>query len=733
MRQGARRMVWAGVGAAVFAAAVACSGAAAAPPAIAQEIGEGIARFGGEGVPVDATAGPRSFAVVAPLEVRGPAPAGWALTPEFGLEDGRQVVTIDVPDGTSLYGTGEVAGPLLRNGRTTVTWNTDAFGYDETTPSLYQSHPWVFGVRPDGSAFGVLADTTWRCEIDLTSDIVFRADPGAEPFQVIVIDRDSPEEVLTALSELVGTMPMPPLWALGYHQCRYSYFPEARVRDIAAGFRERDIPCDVIWFDIDYMDEYRVFTFDTERFPDAKKLNEDLHGQGYHTIWMIDPGVKREEGYFVYDSGSEEGGAGNHWVQTRSGEIYVGDVWPGACVFPDFTRPETRTWWAGLYEGFMAQGIDGVWNDMNEPAIFNVPSKTMPEDNWHRGGEGIPPGPHAKYHNVYGMLMAMATRDGIREANPDKRPFVLTRAGFLGSHRYAATWTGDNSAEWDDLEASIPMVLNLGLSGQPFAGPDIGGFIGNGDGEMFARWMGVGALLPFARGHTGKGNIDKEPWAFGPEVEEACRLALQRRYVLLPYYYTLFEEAARTGLPVVRPAFFADPTDPALRSEDDAFLIGSDLLVEPFVTPDRDRAVVLPRGANDGSAWRRITLTSEKDHPDLPRLYIRAGAIIPTGPVIEHTGELIDEETGSMLYPLTLLVALDDNGRAEGVLYEDAGDGRAHRGGDFRRTRYIAERRGRELKFSMERIGGRMAESDRPIRARVIAPDGTEEEIVIAE
>jgi alpha-glucosidase len=709
--------------------------AGGAPPAIAQDIGEGMVRFGAEGTPVDPGAGARSFALVAPPEVRGPAPAGWALTPDFSIVDGEQVVTLDVPEGTSLYGTGEVAGPLLRNGRQTVCWNTDAYGYDETTPSLYQSHPWVLGVRPDGSAFGVLADTTWRCEIDLSSGVVFRATEGTEPFEVIVIDRESPQAVMLALGGLIGTMPMPPLWALGYHQCRYSYYPESRVREIATGFRDRDIPCDVIWFDIDYMDGYRIFTFDKDRFPDPQGLNDDLHGQGFHTIWMIDPGVKCEEGYFVYDSGT----AGDHWVKAAGGEDYVGDVWPGACVFPDFTRVQTRQWWAGLYGDFMAQGVDGVWNDMNEPAIFNVPSKTMPLDNWHRGGAeaGVklnrePAGPHARYHNVYGMLMAMATREGIQQARPEKRPFVLTRAGYLGSQRYAATWTGDNSAEWDDLEASIPMVLNLGLSGQPFCGPDIGGFIGNGDGEMFARWMGIGALLPFSRGHTGKGNIDKEPWAFGPEVEETCRLALQRRYVLLPYTYTLFHEASQTGMPVARPVFFADAADPALRSEDDAFLIGADLLVEPFVTPDRDRAVVLPEGARNGSKWRRITLIGEGDHPDLPKLYARVGSIIPTGPVVESTNELLGDDGEGMEYPLTLIVTLDENGAAEGVLYEDAGDGLAYRTGGFRLTKYIAETNGGRLSLGVQRLGGNLAEPERPIRARVIAPDGTEETIVIA-
>lgn len=623
-----------------------------------------------------------SPAVVVPQQAVPGRPTTNAAPTFFVAEDGRFGARIATEPGTSLYGTGEVAGPLLRNGRVTVCWNTDAYGYTIENPSLYQSHPWVLAVRADGTAFGVLADTTWRCTIDLRDGIVFLGE-GA-PYPVYVIDGAGPKDVLQVLARLTGTMPLPPKWALGYHQCRYSYNPEARVREIADGFRSRRIPCDVIWFDIDYMDGYRVFTFDSSQFPDPKKLNADLGAMGFERIWMIDPGVKTEPGYFVYDQMIAKDLA----VRTASGEVYKGEVWPGMCVFPDYTRPDVRAWWAGLYGDFMATGVSGVWNDMNEPAVFNVPSKTMPEDNRHGGGAWdyggtLPPGPHLRYHNVYGMLMAKGTFDGILAARPDKRPFVLTRAGYMGSHRYAATWTGDNSAEWDDLEDSISMALNLGLSGQPFSGPDIGGFNGNGpggaeNGRLFARWMGLGALLPFARGHTGKGNIDKEPWAFGPEVERACRLALERRYRLMPYLYTLFHEASETGLPVARPLFFADPADPALRSEDDAFLLGDALLVACRVTPLGDRAVVMPKGR-----WTRIELVGEGRHPDLPDLYLREGAILPCGPVMEWTGQ-------KPLDPLTLYVSLNDRGVAQGELYEDEGDGFGYREGRSRRTLFNA-------------------------------------------
>jgi alpha-glucosidase len=673
-----------------------------AAQAVAQEKGEGkmvlgatgIARFVEKGV--DPASFAPSIALARPRETKGDAGADIKAAPLFWTSpDGRSCVRVDIDAGTSLYGTGEIAGPLLRNGRKSVCWNTDAYGYTDVNPSLYQSHPWVLAVRADGTAFGVLADTTWKCEIDLTGaekgpsasgSIIFRGEGGAAgKFPVYIIDRASPQEVVQGLSELIGTMPMPPMWAIGYHQCRYSYNPESRVREIAKEFRDRHIPCDVIWFDIDYMDGYRVFTFDKSQFPDPKKLNDDLGTQGFHRIWMIDPGVKAEKGYSVFDQVMAKDLA----VKNAKGELYKGEVWPGWCVYPDYTRSDVRSWWAGLYGDFIGKGVSGVWNDMNEPAVFNVKSKTMPEDNLHKGGDWengtvLPPGPHLKYHNVYGTLMAKGTYDGIKAAAPDARPFVLTRAGYIGSQRYAATWTGDNSAEWDDLEASVSMVANLGLSGQPFCGPDIGGFNGNGDAKLFARWMGVGSLLPFCRGHTGKGNINKEPWAFDPEVEQTCRLALERRYRLLPYLYTQFWEAHTTGMPVLRPLFFADPKDPALRSEDDAFLIGSDLLVVPQLSPDRDRTPVMPKGI-----WNEVQLVDEGPHPDLPKLYARGGSIIPLGPVVEYVGQKLPEYTKSAP-PLTIIISLDEQGMASGSIYEDDGDGFGYTKGAYSLRTFFA-------------------------------------------
>ena len=684
------------------------TGASAAPALpLAELIAERTVRFHADAAARDAAA--PSLALAEPRSALGPAPAGFAVSPAFLRIAGRAAWRVDVEPGTSLYGTGEVPGPLLRDGRAVTCWNFDAFGYSEQTPHLYQSHPWVLAVRADGSAFGLLADTTWRCRVDLSHGVLFVAE--GPPFPLIAIDGDSPQDVVRGLARLIGTLPLPPFWALGYHQCRYSYYPDARVLEVAREFRARHIPADVIWLDIDYMDRHRSFTFHPVFFPSPARMTAELRKLEFRTVAIIDPGVHRQAGYEVYDQGQ----ALDAWVQAAGGGPAVGRVWPGDCVFPDFTRAEVRRWWGDLYGPFLARGIDGVWNDMNEPAVF-TDSKTLPLDALHRADPELGgAGQHARYHNVYGMLMARATREGVLEARPNRRPFVLSRANYLGGQRYAAAWTGDNLADWQHLDWSIPMALNLGLSGQPFAGPDIGGFAGDGDGRLFARWMGFGALLPFARGHTGSGSADKEPWAFGEQTEATCRAALRRRYRLLPYLYTLFHEASRDGLPVVRPLFFADPGDPALRAADDAFLLGADLLVAARTLPDGEPGgpgFRPPRGD-----WRRVDLgVGDAGDADLPTLFLRAGAIVPLGPDVEWTAaSRLDER-------LELLVCLDESGRAEGTLYEDAGDGHGFARGEYRLSRLTARREGGEVKVEARVIGGDWPTSKRRLVVRVANP-----------
>ena len=645
------------------------------------------------------------------------------------FQDGASLSTaeLDAPVGTSFYGTGEVTGPLLRNNTTIGLWNTDNFNWHRENGSrLYQSHPWVLGVRPDGTAFGVLFDTIWMSRLTC-GDHDIKLQSQGPPFRVFVIDRASPEAVLHGLAELIGTIPLPPRWALGFHQCRYSYYPDAKVREIADGFRSRHLPCDVIWMDIDYMNGFRIFTFDPQRFPDPAATNQYLHDHGFKSIWMIDPGVKAEKGYPVYDSGSAldhwatvpgKNAAGpvwmvsttvNAWVKKADGDEYHGRVWPGECAFPDFTSPAVREWWGGLYKDFLAQGVDGVWNDMNEPAVFDGPDHTMPVSNQHMGGGGLAPGPHLEYHNVFGMLMVSASRAGIRKARPDKRPFVLTRSNFLGGQRYAATWTGDNDSDSAFMKESIPMSLNLGLSGQPFSGPDIGGYSGTTAPDVFGHWIGLGAFYPFSRAHKSKGEPYSEPWTFGPKAEAAARTALDRRYRLLPYLYTLFEEASRDGLPVMRPMFMADPCDLALRAEEQMFTVGRDLLVIPRWATETH----LPKGA-----WRTIDLIDPKLEADpyQPVLKIRPGAIIPLGKIIENTTE-------PSLDPLTLVVSLDSTGHASGWLYDDDGDGFGYQKGDYRLIQYVADKSGNDVVVRIADTHGARKAPHHAVKVEIVTGD----------
>ncbi|MCQ2115551.1 MAG: DUF5110 domain-containing protein [Bacteroidales bacterium] len=623
----------------------------------------------------------------------------WELVPQFSSEDGKSVVRIDVAD-ADLYGTGEVWGPLRRNGDRNIFWNRDNGAYSaHEGKELYQTHPWVLGLRQDGTSFGIIFDNTWRSELQCDSTITYMSDGPV--FRVVVIEKENPAEVLKTLGKLSGTMEMPPLWSLGYQQCRFSYYPDTRVKEVADEFRNRNIPCDVIWMDIHYMDGYRIFTFDPERFPDPKGLNDYLHERNFKSVYMIDPGAKVDSTYWIDREGLEH----DYFVHDAEGKPFEGGMWPGWTHWPDFSMPEVREWWAGLYKDFMAQGVDGIWNDVNEPAVFGGGEEmTMPDDNIHRGGDGRTAGNHVRYHNVFGYDMVRASRAGILAANPDKRPFILSRSNFLGGQRYAATWTGDNFSSEEQMKGAVAMTLNMGLSGQAFNGPDVGGFLGNCTPELLAQWTAMGVYFPFLRNHSCDGTVNQEPWAFGPETEAVCRTAINRRYMLLPYIYTLFREASVTGLPVMRPAFWADTRDLSLRAEQDVYLLGNDLLVVPRYA---ETYASMPQGD-----WQPVTL-EDGDDGYQAKLYVRDGAIVPVGKVFQNTVEYNSDE-------LTLLVNLDENGKASGSLYEDAGDGFGYKDGEYAEYSFTAEMVDREVIVKTEQIGGNMNFAEKKLVVKVL-------------
>ena len=638
-----------------------------------------------------------------PIFIRELAPQGavsstWKLRPVFSTEEGKSVVRIKVDADADLYGGGEVWGPLRRNGKTIEFWNVDTpcYGVDDGT-HLYQSHPWVLGLRSDGTSFGIIADNTWQAWMTTDTEVVFRSMGPA--FRMVIIEKNSPQEVMQELVNLTGTMEMPPLWSLGYQQCRYSYHPDTRVKEIADTLRYHKIPSDVIWMDIHYMDQYKIFTFHPQEFSQPKALNDYLHSKNFKSVYMIDPGVKAQQGYWVDDQLM----ANDYAVRDEQGNPYVGKVWPGDCHFPDFTRPEVRSWWSTLYPPFMAQGVDGIWNDMNEPAVFEGPRSSMPVTNVHKGGDGLREDVHLRYHNVYGLNMVRASRQGLLLANPTKRPFILSRSNFLGGHRYAATWTGDNYSNWEQFMASIPMSITLGLSGQPFNGPDMGGFCGDSNAKLLANWTAVGVYFPFVRNHCIDGGRAQEPWAFDQECLDVCRTAINRRYRLMPYVYTLFQEASKDGMPVMRPVFMADAKDKSLRAEQKAFMLGADLIIIPRWAGDAN----LPAGD-----WDILPL-EDKDDGFQPYLAQRPGSVIPMANLYQSTVEM---KTDS----LTLLVNPDAEGKAEGRLYEDAGDGFDYRNGGFAEYKLQAVTVGKKLTVSIAKVDGKAEAKARVLRLGIV-------------
>ena len=611
--------------------------------------------------------------------------------------------------GDRLLGLGDKALGLDRRGHAVEMWNTDAFKYGRGTDPLYKSVPFVLKLAPSGAAVGLFYDNTFRSRFDLGASREDRMRYEAEggDLDLYVLTAESPLGVVRAFARLTGRTPMLPRWALGYHQSRYSYETEAEVREVARELRQRGIPCDAIYLDIHYMRGYRVFTWDRDRFPNASGLTADLHADGFHTVAIVDPGVKADDpDYGVY----AEGAALDAYVKNPDGTEAHGEVWPGLCAFPDFTRADVRAWWGGLHTGLVSDGVDGVWNDMNEPAVFAKPfeegqedvegeAATLDDDARHAlEGRG---GTHAEAHNVYGMQMQRSTFEGLGRLRPGRRPFTITRAAYAGGQRFGTGWTGDNSSTWDHLRLAVETVLSLGVSGMPVTGADVGGFVGAPSAELLVRWTQAGAVTPFFRNHTALGTPRQEPWAFGAETERVCREAIEWRYRLLPVLYTALWEAATEGTPILRPLGLVHPESAAAGAA--AFYVGADVLAAPVVE-EGARAVPVPFPDVPGG-WtclhtgRRYaggeTVTVEAPLSRLP-LFVRGGSVVPLGPVVQHTGERAER--------LALHVTAAP-GRTESRLYWDAGDGHGWERGDHWLGRFTVEDDGQALRVGVSVTG----------------------------
>ncbi|MEA2284409.1 MAG: alpha-glucosidase, partial [Solirubrobacteraceae bacterium] len=465
----------------------------------------------------------------------------------------------------AIYGLGERTGRHNRRGRDFTLWNADVLDpvtsgeftagrppedprSDNTSTEFdpyYVAIPFFYHhAHPIGTMAASFVDNGYRATYDFSpaEEYTIRFEGGQ--YTEYIFAGPEMADILSAYTWLTGRIALPPLWSLGYHQSRWHAYTQDAVEEVARRHRDNRIPCDALWLDIEYMDGYRVFTWDEERFPDPPGMLARLADIGFRVITIIDPGVKYEPGYRVFDQAVER----DVLCRTEGGDIYIGQVWPGNTAFPDFVTEEGRAWWGELNAAHVQSGLAGIWNDMNEPATGAIPPGRMRFDHGRQS--------HDRFHNQYALLMAMGTTAGLREAMPDLRTFVLSRAGFAGIQRYAANWMGDNMARWDHLWLSIPMAMGFGVSGQAFVGADVGGFFGHSNAELFLRWMQYGALTPFCRNHSHIGNVDQYAWAWGDAILTGVRDAIELRYRLLPYIYAAFVHASETGAPVQRPLVF---------------------------------------------------------------------------------------------------------------------------------------------------------------------------------
>ncbi len=582
-----------------------------------------------------------------------------------------------------FYGLGDKTGFLDKRHYDYEMWNTDNPAPQvDSFKALYKSIPFFIGLD-DEHVFGLFFDNTYKSYFNMGQESEeyywFGADGGSLDYYYIA--GDSMPQVLSGYTYLTGTAPLPQKWTLGYHQCRWGYVTQEDVEEVACRMRENDIPCDVIHFDIDYMQDYKVFTWNQERYHgDPKGFLDRLSQDGFKAVVINDPGVKQEEGYPVYDEGVKE----RYFARTPEGEVYINAVWPGAAAFPDFGNPKVRRWWGMNQKLLLDQGVRGIWNDMNEPASFNGP---LPEDVVFTDGDRETN--HGEMHNVYGHFMAKAAYEGLKELD-GRRPFVITRACYAGSQKYTTAWTGDNCSIWAHLQMAIPQLCNLGLSGMPFVGTDIGGFGGDTTPELLARWVQVGCFSPLFRNHSAIGTRKQEPWQFGNEVLDIYRKYVKLRYRLIPYFYDLFYEEERTGAPIMRPLVFQYEKDRTARTCSDEFLVGSRILVAPVVHPGMDkRMVYLPEG-DWYDYWSGEKLAGPvwfvRNAPlDVCPVYVKAGTILPVMEPQSYVGEKPSEELVLEVYP----------GQGSYDHYLDNGEDFAYQEGKYHQYRFETAEDGR--------------------------------------
>jgi alpha-glucosidase len=605
-------------------------------------------------------------------------------------ENGTRTVRWSAAPGERYYGFGEKTGSLDKRGRKLVFYNTDAYdpafgGYPPDADPLYASVPFFVGLR-GAAAYGFFFDNTHRLTFDMAAasgdEWSVTATGGA--VDQLLFAGPGIADVVERYTRLTGRIPLPPRWSLGYHQSRWGYSPDTQVIAIADELRSRKIPADAMWLDIQHMDAFRSFTWDPVTFADPSGLVQTLADKSFRTVAIVDPAIKVDPAWDVYSTGVDEG----HFLKGADGEPFVGEVWPGPSVFPDFSDPGARAFWGSLLPRTLGEGVAGLWIDMNEPSNFTGENGGTVPDEIAAAGDGHPT-TMAEMHNVYALNEARATYEGMREATPGERPFILTRAGYAGSQRYAAMWTGDAPSTWATLQTTLPMLLGMGLSGLTFSGSDVGGYSGYASPELYARWMQVGSFSPFFRNHVMTGVNDQEPWQFGAEVTDISRAVIEERYRLMPYLYSLFQEASRTGAPVLRPLVYEFQGDPSTHDLGDEAMLGPYVLFAPVVAEGATtRAVYLPPGrwfeAHSGAIHEGpITLDLEMVLGGLP-MFVREGAILPRRDLVQSTEEKPIQTLFLDVYPAATPSSFS--------LYEDDGHSFDFENGGHAITTYVTQR-----------------------------------------
>lgn len=590
---------------------------------------------------------------------------------EESYEHGGDVVKMSktAQPGESYYGLGDKPVDNNLKGKRFENWVTDSYAYSRDTDPIYKAIPFYTALHHK-KAYGVFFDNTFRSFFDFCHErrnITSFWAHGGEMNYYFIYGPDM-SEVVANYTDLTGKPhEMPALWALGYHQCKWSYYPESNVREITAKFRELKIPCDAIYLDIDYMEGFRCFTWSKSHFPDPKRMVKELADDGFKTIVIIDPGIKIDMEYSVFKEGLEN----DYFCKRADGPYMKGKVWPGECYFPDFTRQEVREWWSDLFKELIEDiGVKGVWCDMNEPAIMDVPGKTFPNDVRH-DYDGNPCS-HRKAHNIYGMQMARATYQGLKKFSYPKRPFVITRSAYSGTQRYTSSWTGDNIATWDHLNIANLQAQRMAMSGFSFIGSDIGGFAEQPNGELYARWIQLGIFHPFCRTHSSGDHGDQEPWAFDDTITNVVRKFIEIRYQLLPYLYTAFWRYVDEGIPILKSLVLYDQNDPQTHYRNDEFIFGEKILVCPVNGPNqKGRRMYVPNGNwynfwTDELVCGGQELWVDADLDSMP-IFVKEGAIIPKYPIQQYVGEKsIDELVLDVYYT---------EGKEDSMIYEDANDG----------------------------------------------------------